>query len=229
MNIHLKIVNRSERRDVCFMLQLLCSVFWHAAWTHLYLACLPCHSPAQRSLCAQHHPTCYQPVLMNTHMRYLSRPACLHTGSCLGVCVIGERSPWLLFLSTCLICSFYDSSSGCCSLDVQRNNLVSFSACPLQSVWLVWQCSVAVVKKNSRKLCKLGKLPETSRILLNSNCSLLSNWLRRGASSSPLLLLLAVYINENSVYCKATQFDSITNCSPQNGHQVITSSEQFKH
>lgn len=45
----------------------------------------------------------------------------------------------------------------------------------------------------------------------------------------PLLLLLAVYINENSVYCKATQFDSITNCSPQNGHEVITSSEQFKH
>lgn len=90
-------------------------------------------------------------------------------------------------------------------------------------------CLVSVTVFGCRGKKKIaGKLPETW-ILLNSNCSLLSNWLRRGAYSSPLLLLLGVYINENSVYCKATQFDSITNCSPQNGHEVITSSEQFKH
>lgn len=145
MNIHLKIVNRSERRDVCFMLQLLCSVFWHTAWTHLYLACLPCHSPAQRSLCAQHHPTCYQPVLMNTHMRYLSRPACLHTGSCLGVCVCYRWEITMVVIFIHLFDLFF------LWLVIRMLFVGRTKEQPgefeFESVWLVWQCSVAVVKK----------------------------------------------------------------------------------
>ena len=129
----------------------LCAVCFHTQrFTHLYPSLLPCRFPAHISVCTQDYPTFYQAVVMFMNiLSMLSRPLCLHTGeSDYKYTCYKKKKPhpvcWYRFLSFvppgCIVSTvwfqcFCASSSGYCSLDVQRNNLVSSSVtCHLQSV-----------------------------------------------------------------------------------------------